>query len=326
MDNNLPLVSIIVPVYNVAEYLDNCIKSITVQTYNNLEIILVNDGSTDNSPRICLEHQKNDSRIRVIDKNNGGLSEARNFGIDIAKGRFLSFVDSDDYIHPEMIEKMVSTMVTKNADIAVFGHFIVSGEDISEVRNNGSTYVYDTTEALSKILIDEEINSFAWDKLYKKELFTNLRYPVGRIFEDTAFTYKVFERAKKVVQTNDAYYYYIRRKNSLSNAINPKKPYHNFLAFFERYKFVTKRLPELTQVCSQKALQHGMSIIDNSIIDTDLKSSLYVEDVIGKISLMLDEVKLESLQSKSLKTKLRLYFNSPKIYTILYKVYDKLRG
>lgn len=326
MINNTPLVSVIVPVYNVEDYVEKCINSITKQSYNNLEIILVNDGSTDNSQKICINHQKNDSRIIVINKKNGGLSDARNTGIDIAKGDYLAFVDSDDYIHSDMIKTMISSSILEQSDIVICGHFSVNKDEISEIRNDGEKYSYNSKEALIKILIDEEINSFAWDKIYKKELFKGLRYPLGRIFEDTAFTYKLFEKANKITQLNNSYYYYLKRDESLTNVYNPKKYYHNFLAFYERYLFSKNNLPEVKLICCEKVLQHGMNIIDNSIVNKKNECKDFLVDTKNKLSDVLKDVNISKLKNSTLKTKLFLYSLDQKTYQIIYSLLAKLKS
>ncbi|WP_321826999.1 glycosyltransferase [Maribacter dokdonensis] len=327
MSSNLPLVSIIVPIYNVESYLPKCLNSIISQSYTKLEIILVNDGSTDGCLTICNNYKEKDARIIVIDKENGGLSDARNKGIDFANGEYLSFVDSDDYIHPKMIETMAQMTISEEADIVICGHYKVYDSETTEaIRGDGSIYVYKKEEALKKILEDVDINSFAWDKIYKKELFLNLRYPVGRIFEDTAFTYKVFEKAKKIVQLNNPFYYYLMRENSLSNTRNYKRNYHNFLAFYERFEFVNVNFKELNELCAEKALHHAMNLVNLLSINQDSMKDIYLEDLNNKIKHTLKFVEINSLDNPQLKLKLRMYQFSPHLYSTFYKFFNLIKS
>lgn len=322
-----PLVSVIVPVYNVEKFLCKCINSIINQSYKNLEIILINDGSTDNSTSICHEYKKKDCRIKLVEKVNGGLSEARNFGIDISNGAYLSFVDSDDYIHPQMIESMMSKIIEKDADIIVCGHTIVdiNGQIQSKVRDNNKTYLYNSAKALNLILEDKNINSFAWDKIYKKILFKNLRYPIGRTFEDTAFTYKLFQRAKVVIQLNKSYYYYVNRADSLTKDLSPKKKYHNFLAFYERYLFALSNKLDITFLCGEKALKHGMNTLELLILVSNLPTQVSKIELIRQMKNILKNINIDSVTDSQLKLKLKFYLISPKIYEFCYKVFNKIK-
>jgi glycosyltransferase involved in cell wall biosynthesis len=322
-----PLISIIVPVYNVEKFLSKCIDSIINQSYRNLEIILINDGSTDNSASICREYKKKDARIKLIEKVNGGLSEARNFGIDISNGTYLSFVDSDDYIHPQMIESMMSRMIEKGADIIVCGHTIVdiNGAIQSKVRDDNKIHLYNSARALNLILEDKKINSFAWDKIYKKILFKNLRYPIGRTFEDTAFTYKLFQRAKVVIQLNNSYYYYVNRANSLTKDLSPKKKYHNFLAFYERYLFALNNKLDITFLCGEKALKHGMNTLDLLILTSNLPTEVSKIKLIIQMKNIFKNINVNSVTDSQLKLKLKFYLMNPQIYEFCYKAFNKIK-
>lgn len=210
-------VSVIVPVYNVEKYLNKCIDSIIVQTYKDLEIILVDDGSKDNSGYICDFWGKKDNRIKVLHKANGGLSDARNYGIECATGDYFTFIDSDDYIHEKMIELLVDALEKNDADISICdfervqddkGNFVnvlqkeelsMTGKDAVEKRYKYKDIRYVT----------------AWAKLYKKHLFEEYRYPVGKIHEDEFLTYKLLYTSDKVVFLNLKLYFYRQRESSI---------------------------------------------------------------------------------------------------------------
>jgi len=183
------LISIIIPVYNVEKYLERCVKSVINQTYKNLEIILVDDGAKDNSGKMCDELSKLDSRIKVIHKENGGLSDARNFGLKIATGDYIGFVDSDDYIADDMYETLYHTIKNNNADISIVSFYEMYKEKVIGVRDSGNLEILSKQEAMKELLIDTKIQSYAWNKLFKKELFNDLKFPTGKNFEDIELLY-----------------------------------------------------------------------------------------------------------------------------------------
>lgn len=219
MSNSEPLISVIVPVYNVEKYLHRCVDSIIHQSYHNLEIIIVDDGSTDDSAVMCDEYSALDNRIVVIHKQNGGLSSARNEGIDIAHGEYLSFIDSDDYIDKFMLEKLYTALTENDADISVCNYQNVYENDFQgmhivnqEIKFN----VVTPLEAISKTDNLEQMYSVvAWNKLYKKELFLNIRYAEGYIHEDAIIMHRLFGECEKIVIIPDRLYFYQRRNGSI---------------------------------------------------------------------------------------------------------------
>lgn len=225
---NRELISVIVPIYNVEKYLKRCIDSIIEQTYTNLEIILVDDESPDNCGKICDEYAKKDKRIIVIHKKNGGLSDARNRGLQEAKGKYVGFVDSDDYISKNMYKVLYTNMKENNADISICNFSLVDDNGI-EYKNkkqiNNEIKLYGKMEAMENLLIEKDYTNHAWNKLYNKKLFEDgkIQYPKGKIWEDIATTYLLFENANKVVYQNISLYYYVQRDNSIMKEINKEK-------------------------------------------------------------------------------------------------------
>lgn len=212
----LPLVSVIIPVYNVEKYLTRCLESVIAQTYSNLEIILVDDGSTDNSGKVCDKYQENDSRIKIIHKINGGQSDARNVGIDKACGEYIAFVDSDDWITKDYIESMYSLMITNDCDIATCGVRRIFKEVTVRNKTEEKYKICYRDEAV-KHLLYQRISTSAYGKLYKTDLWDAIRFPVGKIYEEIEPLYMIFRRSMKVVMINQCKYMYYYRVGSIVN-------------------------------------------------------------------------------------------------------------
>lgn len=251
-----PIISIIVPVYNVEKYLCQCVQSILDQTFQNIEIILVNDGSTDMSASICNEFKEKDHRIVVINKENGGLSDARNVGIKVAKGRYIAFVDSDDFVHKEMLNKLYQRITIDGSDMAVCGYI----QYYNNVKRS-EQYIYGRDEVISparffdSILSNEKIGNYAWNKLYKKELFAEITFPKGKAFEDINTTYKLVLLSDKISIINEALYYYRQRCNSISNSINVAYLRNQIDAIVERNKAISTKFPYLVKKCKINELK-----------------------------------------------------------------------
>lgn len=208
------LISVIIPVFNVEKYLERCIKSIINQTYKNLEILLINDGSTDKSIEICNRYLEIDNRIVLLNKENGGLSSARNLGIDKAKGEYISFVDSDDFIHELMYETLVSNLEKNDCDISIIESLdVIEDKDfIFELKNNNNSIVYSKEESIANYLDGKFIP--AWGKLYRKELFESIRFPIGILNEDEAIMIRVFDSCtRNIVYQDIKLYFYLKRKS-----------------------------------------------------------------------------------------------------------------
>lgn len=209
-------ISIIVPVYKVEAYLDRCIQSIINQTHHNLEILLVDDGSPDNCGKICDQYADNDDRIRVIHKANGGAADARNVGIDLATGDYIGFVDSDDFIHPEMYETLFLNLKETKADISLCSYERVFDDKIPHKGFENKVSTVSNAEALELLFTFDCLNfTIPWNKLYKKELFEGIRYPKGKTREDEFTTYKLIYESRKIAVTEKVLYYYFLNKNSV---------------------------------------------------------------------------------------------------------------
>lgn len=221
-----PLISIIVPVYKVEIYLAKCIDSVLAQTYTNLEIILVNDGSPDNCGKICDEYAQKDKRIKVIHKKNGGLADARNVAIDVAAGEWIIFVDSDDYVESDYVETLYD-LVKEYGCLVACSCFRYFYED-KTTKNLEEPYfekVYDKWSALKSLFLQQDVHTGAWGKIYHKSLFeTGIRYPFGLIYEDLPTTYLLMLKSETIAYCNKRTYNYLLRPTSLEGSgFNPKK-------------------------------------------------------------------------------------------------------
>lgn len=226
-----PVISVIVPVYNVEPYLHKCLDSVVNQTYENLEILIVDDGSTDESGRICDEYTK-DVRVKVFHTENRGLSAARNLGLDNANGDWIGFVDSDDWIEPDMYEVLLKSAMETGADVVECGIFI-KYPDRTE-RHKRYNRVLTGSEAI-RALLEEELSENAWNKLWKKSCFKSIRFPEGRIFEDIATTYKIYKGINRLSSIKAEKYHYEQREGSLSRKKTMKNLSDFWLSHYERF-------------------------------------------------------------------------------------------
>ncbi len=232
-----PLISIITPVYNVERYLSQCIESIINQTFQQWELLLIDDGSTDNSGNICDEYAAKDNRIRVIHKQNTGQADSRNQALQLTKAPFIGFVDSDDWIDKEMFATLFRTIQECDADIAICGYSYDYTNKSIQTCTSGETIIYSSEEALNLILDDKLIKSFLWDKLYRKSVIQELP-PKSFFYEDYSTLFKWFTHANKVAFCQTSLYHYRLRKSSTDNVRDPHKKYHFFLAELERYNYL----------------------------------------------------------------------------------------
>ena len=234
-------ISIIIPVYNVETYIHKCIGSVLAQTYRNIEVILVDDGSPDNSGIICDEYAKKDKRVSVIHKKNGGLSDARNAGIDAATGDYIVFVDSDDYIAPDMIEKLYETQKRNNADITVCGYRWVDKEGKNLKSFHMNSMVCSGREILNEYLVNN-INEWlvlvvACNKLFKRSLFDEIRFPYGKLHEDSFVVHELLYTANTVAVIEDECYFYFQNEESIVGKKYTYKRLDDIEAFINRMEF-----------------------------------------------------------------------------------------
>lgn len=241
------VVSIIVPVYNVEAYLKDCINSLIAQTYKNIEIILIDDGSSDSSGLICDYYKEKDERIKVIHKTNGGLSDARNSGIEVAIGEMIAFVDSDDVVCNDFVEYLVCLMLSEQSDISGcrYNRMEENGHIINENKNYQEVLINGNNNCMKHLLSDDAIDTMACGKLYKIELFKKIRFPVGKYHEDVYTTYKVIAQCNKIIIGAEIKYNYRQRQNSIVNQQFTAKHLDAIEANIERKDYVAEHYPEL---------------------------------------------------------------------------------
>ena len=233
----MPQISVIVPVYKVEAYLDRCVQSILCQTYTDFELILVDDGSPDNCGAMCDAWAEKDSRIKVIHKENGGLSDARNAGIDIARGQYLSFVDSDDYIHPRMLEALYGAVRDHGVKVSICGYLETEGEPLPEPSDLKAT-IWEPREYYLERCVNATV---AWGKLYAAECFATLRYPKGKIHEDEFLTYRILFEHPSVAVVDCPLYGYFRNSAGITKSGWNAKRLHALEAIAEQCAYFRKK-------------------------------------------------------------------------------------
>ncbi len=261
-------ISVIVPIYKVEKYLRKCVESVINQSYSNLEIILVDDGSPDKCPVICDEYSKKDNRIIVIHKPNGGLSDARNYGIEKATGKYISFIDSDDYVSYDYIEYLYNNIKRENADISiVLPQTFFKEETNIKVKNKPEKIrVFNSKTALITMLYQKEFDTSAWGKLYKKDLFDNIKFPVGKLYEDISTIYKTFLKSDTIVYSNQKKYFYLKRKDSIMGQNFKEKDMDYIFQAEDMYNDVKKINDEIEVAARCRLINANFSILKKMYI------------------------------------------------------------
>ena len=253
-DNNKPTISVIIPIYNVEQYLNQCIESVVTQDYRNLEIILVDDGSKDKCPEMCDHWAEQDERIIVIHKPNGGLSDARNAGLRKACGQYISFIDSDDWVDSSFLQRLYDSIITNNSDIAECSVELFDESGTLRIREaHAENTVIDKISALRHLISENGIYQTVWNKLYKTEAIDNLYFEVGKYHEDEYWTYKVLDRINKISIVSEALYYYRQRQNSIMGMKYTKSRLDGLHAKYERLLYLSK-YNELKNLCSSQLI------------------------------------------------------------------------
>ena len=260
---NQELISVIVPVYKVEAYIRRCVDSILAQSYQNIEVILVDDGTPDNSGKICDEYATSDGRVKVIHQKNMGLSEARNSGMREATGDYLCFIDSDDFVHCDYCGGLLRLAQEYDAPMAVCGYEFTSGDSVQCNQEPYDITVRDRRDAMYHLINNEHTN-YVWRRICKRQLFDGIRFEPGRLCEDIAIMYQLIDRCDKVVYTEAPYYGYFDNSRSIVNTVSSKLEYHTMLGWYEQYQFCKKHYPELKDRCLKQTLHYYLLVYSYS--------------------------------------------------------------
>lgn len=275
------LISIIVPVYNVEQYLEKCVDSIINQTYKNLEIILVDDGATDSSGKLCDELAKIDNRIKVYHKENGGLSDARNYGVEKSTGEYIGFVDSDDHIDAEMYEKLYEAIKKENVDVVECNLKIIY-PDREELFTEQNYYnVCTKQEYLEEYLKIEKIFGSACVRLIKSDVVKKLKFPVGKLYEDTYYAYDLIEKVDSYVIMNNPYYNYLMRGNSITNTkFNPR--IFDLIEIVEKFHKTTyENYPGLKEAADCRKMYAYFSVLNSILLEENYRDNEYYSEILS---------------------------------------------
>jgi len=321
-----PKISIIVPVYNVENFIQSCIESILDQTINDFELILVNDGSTDQSGNICDEYSKRDKRIIVIHKENGGQSSARNRGIDVAKGDYLGFIDSDDWIHRDMYKILFTKAMETNAEITACNLMQYNKDSEGHLYSNNITdQLFDRTSAMNELYLNERLTFSPCNKLYKKELFKGIRFKEGYILEDMDFAYRIIHQANGIYYTGQAFYNYRYNDKSTMRKAFSKKRLDEFEVRKNMYLFYLNNYPnQANEVYAEWFLTGLILYINIEKYYSDEKNQYkHLIDIDRKIAKSLISKKGYNRKKKLL---LAIAVVSPNILVMIYRLYwDKIK-
>lgn len=329
-EKQTPIISIIVPVYKVEKYLKRCIDSIVNQTYENIEIILVDDGSPDNCGNICDEYAEQYKRIKVIHKENGGQSSARNAGLDVAKGEYIGFVDSDDYIDEEMYEQLMKIALDTDADIVECECRAGKSDNFSVFGKNTRTIeIYNNIESIEKFYFGEQINGIAnmvWDKLYKRYLFDNIRFLDGyNRGEDANITPKLLYSSKKIVKYNYNYYNYCIESPDSSSLNENIKKYTDPVVLFEDLRDFWKRNRQ-TKYENLITIHLLNTLFECRYQHKIRKNKVELIDIDKKINKLINEIENNVYLGEKLLSKIKIYKFSPNLLYYVTKVYKKMKG
>lgn len=248
---NDDLISVIIPVYNVERYLEKCLNSIVKQSYSNLEILLVDDGSPDSCPQICDNWAQRDHRIKVIHKDNGGLSAARNAGLRVAKGLYICFVDSDDYVSEKFVETLHRLICDNHTEISAVSFqevFSMENQEVGmEKEQDPEENVFEAEDALRQLFTNSTFANYAWNKMYKRDLFDDIQFPIGRKMEDLGTTYKLLLKAKKIAYSTEKLYFYYQRDDSILHKPSADFYRDKFELSRERYEKIENLYPNMIE-------------------------------------------------------------------------------
>ena len=318
------LISIIIPVYNVSNYLDKCLESICNQTYQNIEIITVNDGSKDDSLNILKKWKKKDSRITIIDKENGGLSSARNAGIEKATGKYIMFIDSDDFADKKFIEILYTNLKKYNKKISICNryYYYEDGKKYLRFKDNNSIINMDLEEAFLNLLNFINFDMSAWAKLYARELFNDIRFPEKKLSEDYYIMYKLFDKTDGVVYTSKPLLYYLQqRKGSITR--NNKIIYDYIIASKKQMEFICNKYEKLSLYAKSAYCLSYFTVYNKLILNGGKADKKFIKEMKRCVKKYYTFVKNNKYINKSRKIQIIIFKYLNIIYNPILKIYMK---
>ena len=324
-------VSVVVPVFNVKDYLVSCVDSILTQTYHNLEIILVDDGSTDGSSEICDQLAARDKRMKVLHKENGGLSDARNAGLDVVTGNYIAFVDSDDTIESDMIESLVDLMECYNADVTSCRFTRVWTDGVEErVGENNEISIYDGKDALKEYVYGKTLDPFVCNKLFKTELINlptgeKRRFIKGIVGEDNPFSIELYKQIDRLVLVGKSSYRYLqKREGAITNSAVSQKKIDSVFFWDSVRKDCKENYPELEIYAIRRQALFYIGLYN--MIDGNKAYREVAEQIVGFLKENNTAIQQSELCERVLKLSSRLIITAPWVYRVLMKVYKRVVG
>lgn len=316
------MLSVIIPVYNAKEYLEECVNSVLAQTYRELQVILVDDGSQDGSEKLCDNFAKNDPRVHVIHKKNGGPVSARNAGLDYATGEWIMFVDGDDYVEAGMCEHMMQVQqVQGDIDIVCCSALLVrEGQTIGTCFDHYPDGTIKTGREIAKEILLDKIGSHVWRAIYRKQCWEEVRFPNRKKHEDMGTAYKVFLRAEKVAFVGQAYYKYRVYEQSLTATYDPMTPYYAFSGFKEHYECAVTEFPEIAEECAANVAHYGISTYFHYCGKNVPELEHAVEEVLPFLEAHKQEVLRNRTIPRTRRMALRVYYTSNIMFRILCRI------
>lgn len=317
--------SVIVPIYNVESYLKKCIDSILNQTLKDIEVILVDDGSTDGCGKICDEYAKKDQRIKVIHKQNEGLSMARNAGIRAAGSQYIGFVDSDDYIADDMYEILYKNILDYDADISICGLYNCYKEKVIPQYSGNEFIMLNNKEALRIALEGIKFSVNAVNKLYKKELFDDIEFPKGKLSEDAFTIPKILSISSKIVFDSVPKYYYMHREDSITTSGFKEKDFDVIKAYENNLKLIKKEFPDLKSQAEFRLLWSYTYVLDKIILSPNFNNSSTYKKIVSQLRRLTLNILLNPFFSAKRKAVTVLFLISPRFYSFVLKYQKKKR-
>lgn len=307
------LISIIVPVYNAERYIDQCIQSIVDQTYKELEILLIEDGSLDNCGAICDKWVEKDERIKVYHVKNGGSAKARNIGLIHASGKYVGFVDADDFLFPEMYETLYSLAVSSQAEIAECGYYRVDSENIfdkQKTSEKGVVRFLNTEEALFENIRDNIVQQVVWNKLYLKRMIGQEYFTEGKYIDDEFWTYKIIGSAKKVVSTSERFYCYRQQTGSVMHQNFSIRRLDALEAKLQRLKYIEEKFPSIAKEAKINLYFTCIYLQQKSLSDLEKEECIKASE---KIKKCLNSFYITKVDLKSINRKQRIWYGLSKL-------------